>query len=208
MNCTDYEYNFYKAVSNFPHENSLLAQEFYQMVYEEIPIEYRLKILIKIIYGEFRTSDILYWINKCLVDEVQELKHKRIQEHRQLLKDYINSDDTIILYRGINSSNYGTEGISWTLDKNIALVFALNGSSSQVITAIVHINDILAYNSNIDEAEVIVLPMNIKILVSDPVEHDPELFGKLEERSVLFDKELTDFVLEKENQNYEIFNNK
>lgn len=198
MNCSDYEYNFYKAVSNFPHENSSLAQEFFQMVYEEIPTQYRLKVLIKIIYGEFKTTNILYWINKCLVDETATQRYKRIQEHRQLLKDYINSDDTLTAYRGINSSNYGTEGISWTLDKLTAERFALNGSSSMVITSNIHISDILTYNSNIDEEELILLPMNVHILTVEPVEHDADLIESLKERSMLFDKKLTDFVLEKE----------
>lgn len=201
MNCTDYEYNFYRAVCHFPHENSLLAFEFYQMVYEEIPVEYRLKILIKIIYGEFEVnSSLLFWINKCLVGETPCQQLERIQEHRQLLKDYINSDNTITVYRGINSSNYSKDGISWTIDKFTAEVFAMNGSSSQVVTAKVHINDILAYNSNIDESELIVLPMNIQVIDIEPVEQDADLFKKLKERNVLFDKKMNEFVLEKEKE--------
>lgn len=199
MNCTDYEYKFMRSICHFPHD-TLQAYEFYQMIYADIPIINRLNILLNVIYAEFKVDEsITKLIEKCLSDETKDIRQQRIINTRLLLKDYINEDETITVYRGINENNRGVDGLSWSLDKDIGLRFATNGSShGSIITGKIFLPDILAINNLIDEAEVISLPMNIYILSVEPVEHNADLFKRLKERSIIFDEKLTAFALEKE----------
>ena len=72
INCSNYEFQFMKAVSHFPHD-TLKALIFYEIIYNEIPMSEKLNVLLRIIYSEFEIdSSIIDWIYKCLTDEATE----------------------------------------------------------------------------------------------------------------------------------------
>jgi hypothetical protein len=62
------------------------------------------------------------------------------------------------------------------------------------VTALIRIDDVLTYNSNIDEYEIVLLPERIKVLCEEKVINNPLLYKKLDESSVLFENRLIEFI--------------
>jgi hypothetical protein len=117
----------------------------------------------------------------------------------EFLKDYINKDNTITVYRGINWSNRGINALSWSVDKDTAIYFATNGIiSGSVVTALIRIDDVLTYNSNIDEYEIVLLPESVQVLCDEKVINDPLFYRKLKENSVLFENRIIEFINDRE----------
>jgi hypothetical protein len=188
-----------KAICHFTHD-TLQAFEFYKMIYADVPIFDWLIVLLKVIYTEFKVDEsIMDWIHKCLADETPSIRQQRIKHNTELLKDYINKDNTVTVYRGINQSNRGINALSWSIDKYTAIYFATNGIiSGSVVTAIIKIDDVLTYNSNIDEYEIVILPESINVLCEEKVTNNPLLYKKLDENSVLFKNRMIEFINDRE----------
>ena len=78
------------------------------------------------------------------------------------LKDKTNNNDKIIVYRGINENNRGNDGISYTLDFEIAKRFSKRwNNNGQVNKYEIDINDIIAY---IDTGEKEIISKKAKLI--------------------------------------------
>ncbi|MNW36760.1 hypothetical protein D3C74_137790 [compost metagenome] len=87
------------------------------------------------------------------------------QDSINKLKKYMDKDNNIIIYRGINEHT-NPHGYSWTLDIKKAEWFARRffSDAPSVISAKCYIGDVIAYITDRDEEEIVIHPDDVKIL--------------------------------------------
>lgn len=181
-------------------DSSIVAYQVYQMAVngKHLKKEYQLPVLIHIyIYYGVSISNITY-LMKALKAESKEDREKRIANIKTELKDFINDDNTITLYRG---SYFRTDvkrprknersidfnkAISFSLYKEIAEFFACKDFSQyrflnykmdlKVTTVKIPIEDIIFYTNERKEFECIVKPIckggRIEVIKDEIIDFD------------------------------------
>lgn len=117
-----------------------------------------------------------------------------MNDNKKLLKDHINSEGMITVYRGMTDNINDEFGLSWSVSYDVARFFATRKGSGQIMTGIANINDVLVYNSNVHEEEVVILPESVKIISVENSVYDYEFFKKWEQDNKEFDKQMNDFI--------------
>lgn len=161
--CWEECYNrFNKVVMLYTH-HELKSWDYFTSTYNNIPQEHRLKIMLLGIYTcyHFRELEFYDYLKRILANETEEQRKDRIKVNKEILKKYIDKENFIILYRGVNDNSLDEEyAISYTLDKSKADWFANRFPSEykEVIEVDFHLQDILLYTNDREEKEVIVIP--------------------------------------------------
>jgi len=159
--------NRFASVTMIYSSHNLNAWEYFVSVFEDIPQEHRLEVMLKQIYTgyHFEISQFYYFLKRILDSETEEQCNKRITENKKILIKYLDKEDFIKLYRGVNDNSLGEEfAISYTTSKSKAKWFAnrktLKAESEykEVIEKIFYINEVLLYTNDRQEEEVIVRP--------------------------------------------------
>lgn len=138
-----------------------LVKMFYKMIIND---DFNYKELYEFAKSSYRSLECSYGYDllangmEICISKDESLKTDIINS----LKDKTNDDGKIIAYRGINEKNRGNDGISYTLDLEIAKRFARRwNSAGQVNKYEIDINDIIAY---IDTGESEILSKESKFL--------------------------------------------
>ena len=119
----------------------LINEDFtYRQLYEYATISYS---RIECDYG----YDILSKGMRYCIDKDHSIKDDIVKS----LKKYLNDDNKLIVYRGINKNSREEDGLSYSLDKKVAEFFAKRWNSNGIVNSYeIDINDVLAF---IDEGE-------------------------------------------------------
>lgn len=144
------------------------AWNYFRAIYDDIPVEYRMPIMMEDIYQSYRVNypEMLQYISHYLkYEETKELKQKRIEDVKALFKNRVRKDGTVKVYRGMAEHFLMPEyAVSFTLDKKIADFFvehhkARHGSRFGVVDwRIFSIERVLYYSNERKEREVFVIP--------------------------------------------------
>lgn len=132
-----------------------------------IPMEVQLDLLVHIYIHNRVLSDFPRYLMSAYKKYPEELKDFKKECNSICLKDYIDTDGYITVYRGeYNNAACGSSidlnrAVSFTLDYGRARFFAcrLNPQNAVIYTAKVHIDDLIWYTDEREEKEVIIRPM-------------------------------------------------
>jgi hypothetical protein len=158
----EWETIFYKCIGNCG-SHEITAWNYYRDNYKKYPQKYQLKILLQNLYSYYKINyqEFLNLLYEILKEETDDIKSVRLYENKKMLQDYIDTEGYLTVYRGITQQSIGKDlGVSYTVDKDTALFFALrfDEPEKKLITAKVHVSDILIYLDNRNEYEVILRP--------------------------------------------------
>ena len=157
--CSD---RFLNVVSLYS-SRELKAWNYFVSIYDDMPQEHRLKIMLKDIYTyyHFDMLEFYQYLKRILDDETLEQQKIRTKENKKMLKGYLDKKNFIKLYRGVTNNSLEEElAISYTVDKSKAEWFANRFQSEykEVIETESHLNQILLYTNDREEKEVIIIP--------------------------------------------------
>lgn len=159
--------------------------DFWKMIEPCIPIQYKLLLFLNCIYVEndHLTDEWLNYFENLVINESDEAKAIRKEENYKMIETVYHMDGIELLdengyievYRGIhnesnnwlgqyNASRDLEHGISYTFNKLIAQWFAIRTQANDcnVISAKVHIDDVLSINLDRQESEIIIIPPYLK----------------------------------------------
>jgi len=144
------------------------AWDYFKAVYDDIPVEYRMQIMMEDIYQGYRVNypEMLQYINHYICyEETEKLRADRVEMVKTLLKECVSEDGKVKVYRGMAEHFLMPEyAVSFTLDKSIAEFFVeyhkkRHGSRFGVVdSAEICVENILYYSNDREEQEVFVLP--------------------------------------------------
>lgn len=158
--------------------------DFWKSIEACLPQKYKLLLLLNCIYVENdnMTDEWLTYLSDLIINESDEAKIIRREQNMKLLDavyymdgiELVNEDGYIEIYRGIHSSSdnwlgqYNASrdldhGLSYTYNKLIAEWFAIRTQADDcnVISAKVHIDDVLSINLDRQESEIIIIPPSL-----------------------------------------------
>lgn len=132
-----------------------------------IPIEVQLDLLVDIYIHNRVLSDFPKYLVSAYKKYPEELKDFKKECNAISLKDYIDKDGYIMVYRGeyidaaCGNSIHINKAVSFTLDYEKARFFAcrFNPQKAVIYTAKFHIDDLIWYTDEREEKEVIIRPM-------------------------------------------------
>jgi len=165
-------YDRFENVVSFYSSYELNAWNYFISIYDDIPQEHRLKIMLLGIYTyyEFTISEFYQFLKRTLDDETREQRWVRIKSNKKVLKKYLDKRNFIILYRGVSNYSFDEErAISYTVNKSKAEWFAnrVPNEYKKIIKKEFHLSEILLYTNNRKEKEIIVIPKCLDYLEFD-----------------------------------------
>ena len=148
------------------------AWDYFTAIYNDIPIQYRMQIMLEEIYANYKVNYpmMLQYISHYIcAEETEDLKKRRIEQNKEILKDFMREDEKVKLHRGLAEYFLMPEyAVSYTTDKNVADFFvkyhkSRHGSRFGVsMWNMFDIEDILYYSNVRNEKEAFVIPRVIK----------------------------------------------
>lgn len=191
-------------------KHTLHAWEYYKKVYESIPCKHRLKILIDEIYSDraFDIEEFFEYLEDILENETQDQFDARISAARKRI-GHLLKEDMITIYRGVTEKSLcSDDALSWTYDKDVARWFALRFVDTgitkrpQILTAQVHVSDILDVLEDTNEKEVVIVPPNLCGFLydeqSEDISYDKEFMQEFLQKRAAHQKELMDSYINEE----------
>lgn len=146
----------------------LTRWEYYKAIYDDIPVEYRMNILLENVYqcADIDVPEMLNMMKEYYrYEETEDMKKRRIEKNKQIFKRRIRKDGTIKVFRGVAENlllpQYST---SFTLHKKIAEFFvryhkAHHGSRFGVVhSELITLDRVIGFSNARNEAEVFVIP--------------------------------------------------
>ncbi|MBU3198513.1 hypothetical protein LL037_18770 [Clostridium estertheticum] len=153
---------FNKVVMFYTH-HEFNTWDYFTNIYNVIPQEHRLKIMLLEIYTcyHYREQEFYHFLKRILNEETEKQRKDRMKENKKTLKKYLDKENFITLYRGENANSLDEEhAISYTPNKSIAEWFSNRRASEYkgVIENEFHLSDILLYTNVRKEEEAMVIP--------------------------------------------------
>ena len=146
-------YDRFEKVLSLYSSYELNAWDYFISIYNDIPQEHRLKIMLLGIYTyyDFTIAEFYQFLKRILDDETKEQRKDRMKVNKKILKKYLDKQNFIILYRGVCNYSFDEEyAISYTVNKSKAEWFANRFPSEykKVIKKEFHLSDILLCTNN------------------------------------------------------------